>query len=550
MSEIKYKAAKYLRLSCSDDKNNESDSVQNQRRLIDEFLKNNPDIAPVSEFVDDGVSGIVFDRKAFKEMMSDIETGKINCVIVKDLSRFGREYIETGRYLRRIFPAYGVRFIAINDNIDTIKDSADDLIVSVKSVINDAYCRDISVKIRSALNIKRENGDYVGACPVYGYKKAEDNHNRLVPDEFPASVVKDIFRLKIEGKSALKIAETLNNLGVLSPMEYKKMRGLPYPVGGFTDKDGAKWSATAIIRILNDETYTGTLIQGRQSTLNYKIKDVITKPKAEWKRTENAHEAIIQKHDFDLAQKIMQLDTRTAPGSESVYLFSGILICGSCGARMTRKSVPYKDTKYYYYYCPTTKKRGCKSAVNLKESDLSGCVLDILKAYVANIITIDSVLNDGDSRKILNAVVNQYSEQIIENERQLERISAFKSKLYENMVGGIISKDDYKTLKAKYTADETRLRDAVSQLSDERDNARNGTAERLRWAEHFKRFDGLCELDRRMVITMIQSIHVRSKTNLEITFNFHEEYENALALISCADNNALCTEVGSERGAA
>ena len=186
--------------------------------------------------------------------MADIEAGKINCVIVKDLSRLGREYIETGRYLQRIFPAYGVRFIALNDNIDTLKESADDLVVSIKSVINDAYCRDISVKTRSALNIKRDNGDFVGACPIYGYRKSDENKNQLVIDEYPASVVRDIFRMKIDGMSALKIAENLNNLGVLSPIEYKKDRGLPHPTGGYADKNGAKWSPTTVIRILNDET--------------------------------------------------------------------------------------------------------------------------------------------------------------------------------------------------------------------------------------------------------------------------------------------------------
>jgi DNA invertase Pin-like site-specific DNA recombinase len=381
MSETLYKAAKYIRLSYTDEKSNESDSVGNQRRLIDDYLKNHPEIEDAGEYVDDGVSGIIFDRDAFKEMMADIEGGKINCVIVKDLSRLGREYIETGRYLRRIFPAYGVRFIAITDNLDTLKDSGDDIVVSVKSVINDAYCRDISVKTRSALGVKRENGDFVGACPIYGYKKDENNHNRLAIDDYPASIVRDIFRMKIEGMSALRISETLNNLGVLSPMEYKKDRGLPYPKGGYADKADAKWSATTIIRILQDETYTGTLIQGRQGTLNYKIKDLINKPETEWKRTENAHDCIIPKHDFDLAQKIMRLDTRTAPGGDTVYIFSGVLVCGCCGSRMTRNAVPYKGVKYQYYYCPTTKKRGCAEGVNLRETDLAECILDSVNRF-------------------------------------------------------------------------------------------------------------------------------------------------------------------------
>ena len=213
----KYKATAYIRLSYTDDHSSESDSVSNQRKLIENFVERNPDIEVVSEKIDDGYSGIIFDRPAFKEMMQDVTDGNINCVIVKDLSRLGREYIETGRYLRRVFPAYGVRFIAITDSIDTAHDSGDDLTVSVKNIMNEAYCRDISIKTRSSLDVKRRNGDFVGAFPVYGYMKAEDNKNLLVPDPYAARVVCDIFRMRLEGASASKIASELNRLGILSP---------------------------------------------------------------------------------------------------------------------------------------------------------------------------------------------------------------------------------------------------------------------------------------------------------------------------------------------
>lgn len=224
----KYKATAYIRLSYTDDHSSESDSVSNQRKLIENFVERNPDIEVVSEKIDDGYSGIIFDRPAFKEMMQDVTDGNINCVIVKDLSRLGREYIETGRYLRRVFPAYGVRFIAITDSIDTAHDSGDDLTVSVKNIMNEAYCRDISIKTRSSLDVKRRNGDFVGAFPVYGYMKAEDNKNLLVPDPYAARVVCDIFRMRLEGASASKIASELNRLGILSPLAYKKNNGLPY----------------------------------------------------------------------------------------------------------------------------------------------------------------------------------------------------------------------------------------------------------------------------------------------------------------------------------
>jgi site-specific DNA recombinase len=414
MSEKQYKAVKYIRLSYTDDKDNESDSVANQRKLLDSFIENQPDMEAVSEKVDDGWSGILFDRPAFKEMMTEIEAGNINCVIVKDLSRLGRDYIETGRYLRRIFPAYGVRFIAINDNIDTLKDSGDDLVVSVKSIINDAYCRDISVKTRSALSVKRSNGDYVGACTVYGYKKSEENKNRLEIDEYPAGVVQSIFKMKLDGMSAARIADELNSRGVLSPLAYKKDRGLPHPKKGYADKPDAKWSATTVIRILKDETYTGTLLQGKQGTFNYKLKDLIDKPESEWVRTEDAHEAIIHRQDFDLVQRLLRLDTRTSPGSDAVQLFSGVLICGCCGSRMTRKTDRYKDTVYHYYYCPTGKKGGCNSPARIKESELTDCVLESLKAHIRNVASLEALLESSDSKAMESSLARRIEAQIAE----------------------------------------------------------------------------------------------------------------------------------------
>ena len=347
----KYKATAYIRLSYTDDRSSESDSVSKQRKLIENFVQHNPDIEVVSEKIDDGYSGIIFDRPAFKEMMQDVTDSNINCVIVKDLSRLGREYIETGRYLRRVFPAYGVRFIAITDNIDTAHESSgDDLTVSVKNIMNEAYCRDISIKTRTSLDVKRRNGDFVGAFTVYGYMKSEDNKNQLVPDPYAARVVRDIFRMRLEGASALRIARELNRLGILSPLAYKKNNGLPYAKKGYADKEDCKWSATTIIRILQDETYTGTLVQGKQGTPHYKIKQMEQRPESEWIRIPDAHEALIAKQDFELVQRIRNLDTRTAPKEDTVYLFSGVLICGCCGNRMTRKTNRVKHLSFLLLY--------------------------------------------------------------------------------------------------------------------------------------------------------------------------------------------------------
>jgi hypothetical protein len=247
------------------------------------------------------------------------------------LSRLGREYIETGRYLRQVFPAYGVRFIAINDTIDTLTDSGNDLTVSLKSIMNDAYCRDISIKTRSVLEGKRAHGEYIGACCVYGYRKSEADRHRLEPDDYAAAIVRDIFRMKLGGLSASRIADALNGRGILSPYQYKKDRGLPHPKNGVADREDAKWSAQTVIRMLQDETYAGTLVQGKRGTPNYKLKEVRDRPERDWHRHENAHTPLVKKSDFELVQRLMRLDTRTAPDGDAVYVFSGLLICGCCG---------------------------------------------------------------------------------------------------------------------------------------------------------------------------------------------------------------------------
>ena len=530
----KYKATAYIRLSYTDDHSSESDSVSNQRKLIENFVEHNPDIEVVSEKIDDGYSGIIFDRPAFKEMMQDVTDGNINCVIVKDLSRLGREYIETGRYLRRVFPTYGVRFIAITDSIDTAHDSGDDLTVSVKNIMNEAYCRDISIKTRTSLDVKRRNGDFVGAFPVYGYMKAEDNKNLLVPDPYAARVVCDIFRMRLEGASASKIAAELNRLGILSPLAYKKNNGLPYAKNGYADKADCKWSATTIIRILQDETYTGTLVQGKQGTPHYKIKQMEQRPASEWVRVPDAHEALIARQDFELVQRIKELDTRTSPNEDTVYLFSGILICGCCGSRMTRKTNRANGKEYHYYYCPTGKKKGCAHPVMLKESSLIDCVRDSLKAYIGNIASLEALLTGIDQSSINQALAKEYSDHITDNERRLEQVLEFKARLYESLVGGMLTKEEYASYKAKYTKQAEDIRESVRVLKEKLTEVLENRSERNRWISQFTQFSTLETLDRRALIHMVQSIRVRGKKELDITFTHEDEYKKALQLLAMA----------------
>ena len=534
-----YKAIKYIRLSYTDDKTVESDSVANQRKLIDDYVAKHPEIEVVGEKVDDGYSGVLFDRPAFLEMMEEIKEGRANCVIVKDLSRLGREYIETGRYVRRIFPAYGVRFIAINDNVDTAGDSGDELTVSVKNIMNEAYSRDISIKTRSALDVKRRSGDFVGAFAIYGYFKTGDKHKKLEIDPYAANVVRTIFRQRMEGVSASHIAAELNRMGVLSPLAYKKNNGLPHAKNGFTDKKDCQWSATTIIRILRDETYTGTLVQGRQSTPHFKLKERESKPADEWVRVENAHEPIVERQDFDLVQRLRRVDTRTSPKADKVYLFSGLLVCGCCGGRMIRKTNHYNGREYHYYYCPTGKKGGCKSPSMLKESELIECVLASVKGHIDNVVSLDSLLSSISRDRVNRELAQEYAGQISANENMLAKVEGYKAALYENLVNGILSKDDFLSYKNKYNADIERLRQAISELNEKMTDVLENRSERNRWITHFTRFATMQELDRRAVVQLIQSIRVLGKNDLHIRFNFQDEYEKAITLVRQAEERMV-----------
>ena len=341
-----YRAGAYKRLSQDDGRGEVSNSIINQTELIKDYGKSHSEIEIVAEYDDDGYSGTNFDRPGFLRMMEDIKAKKIDCVIVKDLSRFGRNYIEVGKYIERIFPFMGVRFISINDNYDSEgkREESDSLMLPFKNLVNDAYCRDISVKIRSQLDIKRKKGECISAFAVYGYQKSQEDKNRLEVDVYAAEIVQTIFRMKLQGSNQQRIADFLNDNGVLSPLEYKKSIGLKYSTS-FKIHPVALWSVNAINRILTEEAYTGIMAQGKTSTPNYKVKTQIAKKPEEWIRVEGTHEAIIDFRDFQTVQELLKRDTRTAPEQKELYLFSGYLFCGDCKNSMVRKAVEDRGSR-------------------------------------------------------------------------------------------------------------------------------------------------------------------------------------------------------------
>ena len=383
-----YDAALYLRLSKDDMEEggakSESNSIANQRELLRSFVKSQPDIQIFDIYVDDGYSGGNFDRPEFKRMTTDIEAGKVNCVIVKDLSRFGREYIEAGRWIEKTYPALNVRFISVTDQFDskTADFSEKSFVVPIKNFVNESYCRDISGKVRSHQKIKREKGEFIGAFAPYGYCKDPENKNCLVIDSYAADIVRKIFSWKIDGFSLGAIAEKLNVRHVQSPKEYKKANGENYN-SGFHSSDTPKWSAVQIKRILTNEVYIGNMVQGKQERISYKVKQRLDKPESEWVKVENTHPVIIRQNDFDVVQKLLQYDGRASKTSDSANFFSGFVFCGDCKTPMIRRVNQYRGKKKSFYICQTKNKGGDCTRHSIPEEVLKRIVLKEIQAYTA-----------------------------------------------------------------------------------------------------------------------------------------------------------------------
>lgn len=363
-------------------------------------------------------------------------------MIVKDLSRFGREYIDSGMYIERLFPALGVRFIAINDHVDTVGGSQDDIILPFKNLMNDAYCRDISIKIRSHLAVKRKNGEYVGAFVVYGYMKAADDPHKIVPDTYAAGIVQDIFRMKLNGYSQNAIADRLNKQGILCPMEYKHSIGIRV-TDNFKTHENALWSPVSVRRILENEIYTGVLIQGRHSTPNNKVKKMYLKPESEWIRIEESHEAIVGKREFMLVQKLLKMDSRTSPNEDSVYPLSGLVVCGSCGAPMIKRDVPAGGRVYSYYICSRHDARKDCSPHRIPKAKLERDVLSVLQVHIANVMDLKQILDYVDLIPFQKMELKELEKRRDDLEAKVIRSRELRDHLYEDMKDGMIPKEDY-----------------------------------------------------------------------------------------------------------
>ena len=530
LKEKQFYAAMYLRLSRDDEDRDgltksESNSIGSQRELIKSFLREQPDIELYDIYVDDGFSGSNFDRPEFKRMIGDIEAGRVNCVVVKDLSRFGRDYIESGRYIQKTFPALGVRFIALTDHFDSI--SADtgesNIVLPVKNFINDSYCRDISTKVKSQLEIKRKNGECIAAFAVYGYKKSDEDKNRLVIDEYAAENVRRIFAWKIEGMALSAIAEKLNGLGILSPKEYKKSMGLSYN-GGFSGTGRSGWGNATIKRILTNQVYLGHMVQGKTEKVNYKVKKQTEKPEGEWVKVENTHEAIISADDFEVVQCLLKADGRKSPESGRPSPFMGILFCGDCGEQMIRRTIRYKDTSKVYYICSTKNRgEGC-SRHSIEENTLKEIVCQSIRKFANSFLKEKELFDHAVQYETNFDSIVRYDREIERLKKEQDKYYSLCSGLHEDLRTGIITKEEFERLHNGFSQKGKELETAMlkqEQLIKSMFKQGVLSAGRLKT---FQDCVELKEIDRHTLSSLVKRICVYEKKQVEIEFHFMDTF--------------------------
>lgn len=525
-----YQAADYLRLSKEDGDfsaspgKRESNSISSQRDLIRSYVAKCPDIELTAEFVDDGFSGTSFDRPGFQRMMEAVEAGEINCVIVKDLSRFGREYIDAGQYIEKLFPQKGVRFIAVNDNYDSLSSTSasDSLIIPFKNLINDSYSRDISIKIRTNLEAKRNRGEFIANFPVYGYMRDPENKNHLVADEEAAGVVRSIFAWKLEGFSPDSIARRLNACGIKSPAAYKRAHGSHYTTG-FQSGGEAMWSSVAVTRILKNEVYCGVLIQGRRTTANYKVKRVITKPEQNWTRFEDAHEPIINRNQYHLVQQLMQEECRRFREDDFVRPLSGRVWCGACGSPAKRRVTQVGGKKYIYFICPNGGKHGLCDTTPIRETELEEAVLATLRMEIGTVLDMDRALREMDAMAWESRERQRLERQIAEQEALIEKSNSLRLSAYEDFREGMIDREELNQIKDELSRRLQNQKKALDALRVRRDEVSEGMSSEQEWLTQFRMNRNISELNRSTVVTLIDKIRMSRGKQIQIELRHRDQ---------------------------
>lgn len=512
-----YKVGIYIRLSKEDEEKTEykeSESVSNQRNLLMQYLEQN-NLKLEEEYVDDGVSGTSFDRPAFNRLIKDIENNRINMVITKDLSRLGRDYIMSGYYTEQYFPEHRVRYIALLDNIDTYLDSSNNDIAPFKSILNDMYAKDISKKIKSVLRNKKEMGLFVGKEAPYGYMKDPNNKYQLVIDEPAAMIVREIYEHYLQGMGTTQIANDLSSRGIAIPSVYKQTnrgnRSLKYGL----------WSNRTVKHILENETYTGCLIQNRYNKLNYKSKKTITTSKEKWIKVEDTQEAIIDKEIWERVQTLLVRNNNSRIRRYD-YILSGLLRCYECKSAI---GISKKDDRGYSYgrcqrYVKYSKFEVC-TPHSFNYQKLEKKVIDLLRkictAYTDK-SNLEAIAQNGNKVSIestLKQKIDYYINMEDKNNRKLDR-------LYEDRLDGIITIEDFKRMSDKIIKERDNFiatrKDYETKLLEHKEKIKNSNADKLE--KLIDEFLSMKYPTKEIMGQFIEKIEVHQDKQIDIYFKF------------------------------
>ena len=510
-----YHAALYIRLSKEDENEGPSESVTNQKSLLDEFVKNNR-LSVYDVYIDDGYSGTNFDRPAFQRMIGDIEAGKVNMVITKDLSRLGRDYIMTGHYMERYFPEKRVRYISLLDGIDTGVESTANDITPFRAIMNDMYAKDISRKIKSVKRDKQRKGQFIGGKPVYGYKMHPTEKNKIVVDEEAAVVVRRIFAMALDGISCRKIAAKLNEEGVPTPAAYA---GLPMPnPGPYT----GLWSSERISEMLQNETYIGNMVQGRTVKISYKSRKCLKQDRENWVVVEGTHEPLVDNETFQKVRMLVNSRRHTRSRTYD-FLLKGMIFCHECGyplAVLNRKNAAGEDV--LYFVCRTYQ-RFTKAGVCTCHSIKEKTVTDAVIAKVREVC--EACLNPRELLPMAQQAVEQaQKENAPENEMQaiqnkIDSLAANLDKMYMDRLSGLLAEADFERIYSKVKLERSLLEEKRQEL-ELRKKSPAPVEDRAK--ELVRRFmDSACT-SRELLVSLIQRIELTEDKQIIIKFRFRE----------------------------
>ena len=497
-------------------------SIENQTRYYTEKVEKTPNWEMLEIYSDDGHTGTDANRENFQRLLSDVMSGKINCVVVKDLSRFARNYSDAGSLIDNLFVQMGVRFISLAENVDSYlnPDSVSSIIVPITNVMNDQYCYQTSKKIRQVFDYKRRNGQYIGAFAPYGYVKHPKDKHQLIIDPDAAEIVKLVFSLFLKGTSKRATALYLNEHGVPSPSAYKLQKGIPVSTRGYDDP---MWGARMIHSILTNPTYTGDLAQGRSRVKSYKVHEVESVPREEWVEVAGTHEAIIDYETFDKVQALLQRDTRTSPKGREVHLFSGFLKCADCGRAITRS---VGNNNNVYYACSTYKNRSRTACTmhSIKHNRLEAAVLFAVQQQIHLAVSYSEMIARINTAPVKKSQSIRLEELIAAKERELAKISRYKQSLYQDWKDGEITQQDYRDMKADYERQTIALTDVLARLNAERAELANGVKSEHPALVAFTKHQNIDQLSRELLVELIDHIKVYENGNISVRFKFADEF--------------------------